>query len=110
MLVFATDKEVSASLDRMLWTYPALSFVPHCMAESPLARETPIVITNSLEQPQQLDRLMNLSHDIPPNFSRFDSLIEVVGQDEADRDSARERVRQYKQHGCDVRYFDLSER
>jgi DNA polymerase-3 subunit chi len=41
MLVFAPEKEVANSVDRMLWTQPALSFVPHCRADSPLAAETP---------------------------------------------------------------------
>lgn len=53
---------------------------------------------------------MNLSLQMPPDFSRFENLIEVVGQDDSDRSAARDRVRQYKEHGCDVRYFDLSER
>ena len=110
MLVFASDDEIANNLDRMLWTHSALSFIPHCRADSPLASDTPIQITNSLERPFQLERLMNLSLQLPPDFSRFESLIEVVGQDESDRDAARDRVRQYKEHGCDVRYFDLSER
>ena len=110
MLVFAPDKDVASGIDRMLWTYPALGFVPHCPANSPLAAETPILITDSLDKPQQEERLMNLSREIPPGFERFESLIEVVGQDEADRSAARDRVKCYKYRGHDVRYFDLSER
>ena len=110
MLVFAPDKDVASGIDRMLWTYPALGFVPHCPANSPLAAETPILITDSLDKPQQEERLMNLSREIPPGFERFESLIEVVGQDEADRSAARDRVKCYKDRGHDVRYFDLSER
>ncbi|MBL8421091.1 MAG: DNA polymerase III subunit chi, partial [Dechloromonas sp.] len=47
---------------------------------------------------------------VPPGFSRFHSLIEVVGQEEADRSSARDRVKFYKDRGYEVRYFDLGER
>ena len=36
--------------------------------------------------------------------------IEVVGQEESDRLAARDRVKHYKDCGCEVRYFDLSER
>ena len=110
MLVFAPEKEVASSVDRMLWTHPALSFVPHCRADSPLAAETPILLTDSLESVPQDERLMNLSQIVPPGFSRFQSLIEVVGQSDDDRNSARDRVKFYKDHGCEVRYFDLSER
>ena len=110
MLIYAREKEVASSLDRMLWTHAALSFVPHCRADSPLAAETPILITDTLESIAQDERLMNLSREIPPGFSRFQSLIEVVGQDEDDRTAARDRVKLYKERGCDVRYFDLSDR
>jgi len=110
MLVFAPDPRVAEGIDRMLWTHPALSFVPHCRQDSPLAGETPILITDNLDTLPQDERLMNLSRDIPPGFSRFQSLIEVVGQDEEDRSAARERVAFYKERGYEVRYFDLSDR
>ena len=110
VLVYALEKEVAGSVDRMLWTHSALSFVPHCRADSPLAAETPILITDTLETIPQDERLMNLSREIPPGFSRFQSLIEVVGQDESDRLAARDRVKFYKDRGYEVRYFDLSDR
>ena len=110
MLVFAIDNAVASSVDRMLWTHSALSFVPHCRADSPLAAETPILITDNLETIAQDERLMNLSQEIPPGFSRFESLIEVVGQEESDRTAARDRVKFYKDRGYEVRYFDLSDR
>lgn len=110
MLVYALDNTVASSVDRMLWTHSALSFVPHCRADSPLAAETPILITDNLETIAQDERLMNLSQEIPPGFSRFESLIEVVGQEESDRTAARERVKFYKDRGYEVRYFDLSDR
>jgi DNA polymerase-3 subunit chi len=77
---------------------------------TPLAAETPILITDKLDTLPQDERLMNLSQIVPPGFSRFHSLIEVVGQEEADRNSARERVKFYKDRGYEVRYFDLGER
>jgi DNA polymerase-3 subunit chi len=48
VLVFAPEQEVAGSIDRQLWTQTALSFVPHCRADSPLAGETPILITHKL--------------------------------------------------------------
>lgn len=110
VLVYALEQEVAGSVDRMLWAHAALSFVPHCRADSPLAAETPILITDTLDTIPQDERLMNLSREIPPGFSRFQSLIEVVGQDESDRLAARDRVKFYKDRGYEVRYFDLSDR
>lgn len=110
VLVYAPDAPVADSLDRMLWTHAQLSFVPHCRADSPLAAETPILIADRLETVAQNERLMNLSRGIPPGYERFQSLVEVVGRDEEDRQAARERVHLYKEQGCDVQYFDLTNR
>ena len=110
LLVYAPDPPVADDLDRLLWTQAQLSFIPHCRADSPLAAETPILIADRVDAMPQQERLMNLARAIPPGYARFQSLIEVVGRDEDDRLAARERVRQYKEQGCDVQYFDLSDR
>lgn len=109
VLVYAPEPGLSADLDRLLWTQAATGFVPHVRADSPLAAETPILITATLDQPPQEERLMNLGRDIPPNFSRFSSLIEVVGEEEDDRLAARDRVKFYKDRGYEVRYFNLAQ-
>lgn len=110
LVVFAPDSEVAATLDRLLWTQSQLSFIPHCRADSPLAAETPTLIADSLATIDRTERLMNLGQEIPPGFERFQALVEVVGRGEEDRLAARERVRIYKERGCEVSYFDLSER
>jgi hypothetical protein len=56
----------------------------------------------------QDERLFNLSNDeVPPGFSRFASLIEIVGQGEEERADGRQRARFYKDRGYAVRYVDL---
>lgn len=107
-LVYAPDTEVAAALDRHLWMHPPTGFVPHVRADSPLAGETPVLITGNLDSLPQDERLFNLSDDVPPGFSRFTSLIEVVGQQVQERLSARERVKFYKDRGYDVQFVDLS--
>lgn len=109
VLVFAPDPSVADAVDRGLWAQSALTFYPHCRADSPLADETPILIADSLSTPAITERLMNLAPITPPGFERFEHLIEVVGQTEEDRQSARDRVREYKQHGCEIQYFDLTQ-
>jgi len=111
MLVYAPDSAIADGIDRLLWTNAQLSFIPHCRTDSPLASETPILIADEMPtQPTQNERLMNLGRDIPPGFSRFQSLVEVVGQDEEDRLAARDRVKSYREQGYEVQYFDLSNR
>ena len=110
LLVFAPDHEVASTLDRHLWMHPPTCFVPHVRLASPLADQTPVLIADDLSTPPQYERLINLSAEIPPGFSRFTSVIEVVGRNEAERLAGRERVKYYKDRGYEVRYFDLAEK
>ena len=109
ILVYAPEREVADALDRQLWVQPPTGFIPHVGSASPLAGETPVLLTADLETPSQTDRLFNLSPDVPPGFARFTSIIEVVGQDEDERQAGRNRVRFYKERGYAVQFIDLAE-
>lgn len=108
LLVYAPDPAVASALDRALWVQNPTGFVPHVAGESPLAGETPIVITGNLEQLPQDERLMNLSGEVPPGFSRFSSLIEVVSEAPEIRQPARERFKFYKDRGYEIQTLDLT--
>ena len=108
--VFAPDPERAQVLDRLLWTQPPRGFLPHCRADSPLAAETPVLIASRLDALPQDQRLLNLADDIPADFDRFASLIEVVSQTEEDRQQARQRFRQYKEMGCEIQSIDMAGR
>jgi len=110
LLVYAPDAELAAALDRHLWMYPPTGFIPHVPIASPLAGETPVVIADKLDSPPQDERLFNLAAEVPPGFSRFASLIEVVGQGEQERVAGRQRAKFYRDRGYDVQYIDLAGR
>ena len=110
LLVYAPERELADAIDRQLWIQQPTGFVPHVRGNSPLAAETPVVIVDSLESTRQNERLFNLSADIPPGFSRFTSVIEVVGQEDDERRAGRERVKFYKDRGYDVKFIDLAEK
>jgi len=108
VLVYVPDAATAAQLDRMLWTQPALSFVPHCAADSPLAAETPILLADTLQDPPREDCLLNLSDELPAGFSRFARLVEIVSTDDAVRLPARERFRFYRDRGYAIESRDVS--
>jgi DNA polymerase-3 subunit chi len=107
--LFAPEAETSCSIDRLLWTFQATSFVPHCGARDKLAAATPVLIVAKLEDAGHDELMMNLSPECPPPaFSRFRRLIEVVGREEEDRQQARDRWRFYKERGYEVNHVDLA--
>ncbi len=106
--VLCSDAETAQRFDRLLWVTPAIAFIPHCFADDPLARVTPIVLDWRSAEIMNDDLLLNLSGERPPSFSRFRRLIEIVALDDADRDAARERYRFYRDRGYEIRTHDLS--
>ena len=108
MTVLCPDAGAAARLDRMLWTFSATGFVPHCLANDPLAPVTPIVVDGEGVEPDHDQLLLNLRTEWPPLFSRFQRLIEIVSLDDEDRRLARERYRFYRDRGYEIRSHNLS--
>lgn len=109
VLVYAPAEELAARVDRMLWCLPATGFVPHCRIDAQLAAETPVLIGGSLDDDAPHDVLINLDGELPPAFSRFERLIEIVGLEEADRIPARERYKHYRDRGYPLQAHQISE-
>jgi len=107
VVVYSSDPEALERFDRALWTFQATGFVPHVRAGSPLAAETPIVLSPSGDGLPHHDVLLNLAPEWPPFFSTFDRLLEIVGADEADKELARARYVFYQKRGYDIRVNDI---
>ena len=108
VLIYAPDTDTASRIDRLLWTWPATGFVPHCAASNPLAGETPVLIAADAEAPGGCEVLLNLSAECPPHFERFERLLEVVGADDAERQSGRGRFRYYRDRGYAIANHDLA--
>jgi len=107
VLIHAPDPAVADAIDRLLWTSPAPGFVPHCRDTDALAAETPVLIGHRADALAQADVLINLDHAQPPDFARFERLVEIIGQDEASRERGRERYRFYQARGYALTTHDL---
>jgi DNA polymerase-3 subunit chi len=108
MLIYAPEAELASRIDRLLWTWPAIGFVPHCAAHDPLAGDTPVLIAADAETPPGCEVLLNLGADCPPHFERFERLLEVVGKDDAERHVGRNRYRFYLERGYRIANHDLA--
>ena len=107
VLIYAPDPAVADAIDRLLWTAPALSFVPHCRDSDALADETPVLIGANVDALGSADVMINLDAGHPPAFARFERLVEIVGQDDAGRERGRERYRFYQARGYAMTTHDL---
>ena len=109
VLVYAPQAELAQRLDRMLWTSQAVSFIPHCAAHDAIADETPVLIASDEEAPAHAcEILLNLSAQCPPFFERHERLLEIVSQDEVERQEGRARFKFYRDRGYEIRSHDLA--
>jgi DNA polymerase-3 subunit chi len=107
LLIYTPEPETRQRIDRLLWTWPATGFVPHCAAGDPLAPETPVLLDGGTDAAPDCDIVLNLGADAPPGFERFERLLEIVGRDDAERQQARGRYRFYRERGYRIADHDL---
>ncbi|MCC8401148.1 DNA polymerase III subunit chi [Paraburkholderia sp. MMS20-SJTN17] len=98
-LVVLAEPARLRAFDEMLWTFAPLEFVPHCMAGTPLAADTPVVLTTNLDDVPHHQVLLNLGAAVPAQFARFERLLEVVGNAQEELAAGRERYRFYRDRG-----------
>lgn len=108
MFVFTPNATVTRELEHLFWTCQQTSFIPHCRSRNPLAGESPIIVDHEAGEWVHDDILLNLSTEQPLFFARFQRLIEIVGNDEADKASGRSRFKFYRDRGYEIRNFDMA--
>ena len=104
---------VLAELDRALWSFDPLEFVPHVMprpgqALAPRLRTTPVWLVADLAQAGHHDVLVNLHDDAPAGFESFARVIEIVTPIEADRAAARQRWKHYATRGYAIEKHEVA--
>jgi len=99
--VHCDSAELAGKLDSVLWTFSDRSFVPHGLAGSAGADAAPVVISATDQDAPPADLLVNLGHDVPPDFHRYGRVAEVVDGDEERRRAGRERFRFYRDQGIE---------
>lgn len=92
-------------LDRALWSFEPLEFIPHAsarLAGSALAPHTKMWLAADAADVPHHAVLVNLDESVPAGFERFDRLIEIVSLDDGDRQAARRRWKHYSDRGYDI--------
>jgi DNA polymerase-3 subunit chi len=120
--IVIAKQETVDTLSEQLWCVGELDFVAHAKdTDSEVQRRfSPIwlcedldTVTQSLGDFTMSNRykvLVNLLPDVAQGFERFERLIELVDNDEANTLQARNRLRYYKERGYPIRFYDYSKK
>jgi len=97
--IHAQSQDQARTLDKLLWTFQAGSFVPHDLHPSDKVEDIPVLIGHDEVPDSGHEVLINLDAAVPNFFSRFDRMAEVVNQDPTVKDAGRQRFRFYRDRG-----------
>ncbi len=110
VLLSAPDEATTEALDKLLWQYPATAFMPHCRSDAEEAASVPVLLNHGSDKFPHHDLLISLHDECVPFFSRFERVIEIIGNDEEDSRLGRERYKFYRDRGYELRHIDLTEK
>ena len=99
-------------LDRALWSFDALEFLPHLLLRAghpvaPRLRATQVWLAEDAVQAEHRDVLLNLGDQAPAGFESFARVIEVVTADDDDRLAARQRWKHYATRGYAIEKHEV---
>lgn len=117
-IVVTGEPSVLDALDRLLWTFSATEFLPHCRTANTQTADgtangitlaaSPILLAESPKACAPHGVLVNLGSRIPEEFERFERFIELVTQTDTDRQAARMRWKHYADRGYVMKRHDLA--
>lgn len=100
VLLLVDSLEAAEALDELLWSYSEDSFLPHQIAGDEDDDECPVLIVPPGVDAPARPLLVNLRAMIAPHAG-VARIIELIPDDEADKQAARKRWMAYKQLGLD---------
>ncbi len=118
-VLVTADASTLDALDRELWTFAAHEFIPHCRidvdagagadagadsASRPLARRSPVWLSERCPAPPHPQIVVNLGAAMPHAPGEFSRVIEILDADPDAAAAGRARWRAYAALGLDVRH------
>ncbi|MCB1690207.1 MAG: DNA polymerase III subunit chi [Halioglobus sp.] len=105
IFINAADQAQASQLDELLWSFRPASFLPHGLLGQ--EHSDTIAIGWGQEPENHNDLLINLQLSIPPFFSRFQRVAEVVTQEPDNLAALRNSWKFYKERGYQLEKHDL---
>ena len=106
MLVLARDAAQAERLDDLLWSFEPDAFIPHQIAGEDVEEEEADVLIAPPEVDAPLRALVLNLRDAAVEGT-FQRVLEVVPADDSAREPLRERWKQYKARGFELKAHDM---
>ena len=107
VLIQAASSAEANHMDRLLWTFRQNSFLPHGFPDKVDSAITPILINRDPDPGSEHDVLINLCHETPDFFSRFDRVAELIDHDPQVKLAGRQRFRFYRDRGYPLNSHEI---
>ena len=92
----AENEQDLNTLDKLLWTFSDLDFIPHAILDTESGQE-PVIIGMIEHQGDDKTILINLSTKMSENYSSYSLVFELISNDPTAIDAGRDRYRSYRQ-------------
>ena len=102
------SQDEARHMDRLLWTFRQGSFVPHASLEKANPSTTPVIIGCSGEAGNENDVLINLTHQVPNFFSRFERVAELIDREADIKSAGRQRFKFYRDRGYPLNTHNIT--
>ena len=104
-LVLARDADQAEQLDDLLWSFDDDAYIPHQLAGDDEDDLAPVLIATPDNDAAMRALVINLRDAAVEGG--FDRVLEVVPADDSARGPLRERWKQYKSRGFDLKKHDM---
>ena len=108
VFIHTQSTDETRHMDRLLWTFRQGSFVPHARHEEADPVNTPVIIGATSDVGDEHDVLINLSHQVPNCFSRFDRVAELIDKEPEIKSAGRERFKFYRDRGYPLNTHNIA--
>ena len=113
-IAVTADGDTLAHLDRQLWEFDPVEFIPHIRVPAGQGvparlQTTPIWLVDAPTGTDGHEVLVNLGMETPVGFESYQRLIEIVSTTESDRSAARLRWRHYAHRGYPIARHEVAE-
>lgn len=102
IFVYCENESQAHQIDELLWSFEPKSFIPHHIQGEGPNLPPPIQIGYREHAKGFTDICINLSNQIPSFAHQFQRMIEIVPQDEEQKQIKRQHFRFYKEQGYQI--------